>query len=221
MKAVSQEKGPPFDMPPVVPPSFPDRVFDMRDWGAVDDGETANTDAFRQAVEVCHESGGGVVLIPAGTWLTGPIHLRSNVNLRLEKDALVRFSTRFADYPPVVFTRWEGIECYNYSPLIYARGCENVAVTDEGTFDGQGQAWWHWKRAARAAGARRRAGTPAHPRCKWRALPGCGRPHPERRQRQRGEEAVAQLRERAKIERDRRQPWTGALHVALIQVNRV
>jgi len=148
---VSEEKAPPFDMPLVEPPSFPDRVFDVRDWGAVDDGETANTAAFRQAVEACHESGGGTVLIPAGTWLTGPIHLRSNVNLHLEKDALVRFSTRPADYLPIVFTRWEGIECYNYSPLIYARGCENVAVTGEGTFNGQGWAWWHWKRLQQAA----------------------------------------------------------------------
>ena len=110
-----------------------------------------NTQAFRQAIEACHEEGGGVVLIPAGTWLTGPIHLRSNVNLRLEKGALVRFSTRFADYLPVVFTRWEGIECYNYSPLVYARDCENIAVTGEGTFDGQGEAWWHWKKLQQAA----------------------------------------------------------------------
>jgi polygalacturonase len=151
MKAVNEEKAPPFDMPPVEPPSFPDRIFDVQDFGAVGDGETTNTDAIHQAVEACHESGGGIVLIPAGTWLTGPIHLRSNVNLHLEKDAMVRFSTRFADYLPVVFTRWEGTECYNYSPLIYARDCENVAVTGAGTLDGQGRAWWHWKRLQQAA----------------------------------------------------------------------
>ena len=63
----------------------------------------------------------------------------------------MRFSTRFADYLPVVFTRWEGVECYNYSPLVYARECENVAVSGEGTLDGQGQAWWHWKKLQQAA----------------------------------------------------------------------
>jgi polygalacturonase len=143
---MEEERPLPFDMPSVEPPAFPDRTFDVRDFGAVDDGTTLNTDAFQRTIVACHRAGGGVVLIPAGAWATGPIHLRSDVNLCLEKDALVRFSTRFSDYLPVVFTRWEGIECYNYSPLIYARGCENIAVTGEGTFDGQGEAWWHWKK---------------------------------------------------------------------------
>jgi polygalacturonase len=141
----------PFDMRTVEPPSFPDRVFDVRSFGAVNDGATLNTEALRQAVKACHEDGGGVVCIPPGTWLTGPIHLRSNVNLHLERGALVRFGTRFADYLPVVFTRWEGVECFNYSPLIYARDCGNVAVTGEGVLDGQGQAWWHWKKLQQAA----------------------------------------------------------------------
>jgi polygalacturonase len=138
-------------MPPVKAPAFPEHTFDVRDFGAVDDGTTANTQAFRQAIEACHEQGGGTVSIPAGTWATGPIHLRGNVNLRLEKDALLRFSTRFADYLPVVFTRWEGVECYNYSPLIYAHDCENVAVTGDGALDGQGEAWWHWKKLQQGA----------------------------------------------------------------------
>jgi polygalacturonase len=135
----------PFDMPAVRPPRFPDRVVDVRDFGAEGEGTTLNTLAFRQAIEACHGEGGGVVLIPAGTWLTGPIHLLSHVNLHLARGAVVRFSRRFADYLPVVFTRWEGIECYNYSPLVYARDCEGVGVTGEGTLDGQGDAWWHWK----------------------------------------------------------------------------
>jgi polygalacturonase len=140
-----------FDMPAVEPPSFPDRVFDVRTFGAVDGGLASNTEAFRQAITACSEEGGGTVSIPRGTWLTGPIRLRSNVNLHLEKGALVRFSTCPDDYLPVVFTRWEGVECYNYSPLIYARDCENVAVSGEGTLDGQGQAWWHWKRLQQTA----------------------------------------------------------------------
>jgi polygalacturonase len=148
---MEQAQSLPFDMPPIQTPSFSDRTFDVRSFGAVGDGATLNTAAFGRAIEACHDAGGGVVLVPAGTWLTGPIHLRSNVNLRLERDALVRFSTCYADYLPVVFTRWEGVECYNYSPLIYALGCTNIAITGEGTFDGQGQVWWHWKQAQRVA----------------------------------------------------------------------
>jgi polygalacturonase len=146
-----REPIPPVDELALKPPAFPDRMFDIRDSGAAGDGITVNTRAFRRAIEACYEEGGGTVLIPEGTWLTGPIHLRSNVNLHLEKGALVRFSTRFADYLPVVFTRWEGVECYNYSPLIYAQDCENVAVSGEGVLDGQGQVWWHWKKLQQAA----------------------------------------------------------------------
>jgi polygalacturonase len=141
----------PFDMPPLEPPAFPDRVFDVQDFGAVDDGATANTQAFGRAVEACHGAGGGRVRVPAGTWLTGPIHLRSNVDLHLERGSIVRFSTRPSDYLPAVFTRWEGVECYNYSPLIYAQDCENIAVTGQGTLDGQGQAWWPWKKLQQVA----------------------------------------------------------------------
>jgi polygalacturonase len=135
----------PFDMPPLEAPVFPGRLFDVRDYGVLD-GETAvHTPAFDRAIAACHEAGGGVVGVPAGTWLTGPLHLRGNVNLHLDRGARLRFSTRPADYLPPVFTRWEGVECYNYSPLIYACDCENVAVTGEGVLDGQGRAWWPWK----------------------------------------------------------------------------
>ena len=141
----------PFDMPPLEAPAFPDRSFDVRDFGAAAGQLPATTQAFRQAIEACHNAGGGIVRVPAGAWLTGPIHLRSNINLHLEQGAVVRFSTSPADYLPPVFTRWEGVECYNYSPLIYARDCQNVAVTGAGILDGQGQAWWHWKKRQQAA----------------------------------------------------------------------
>ncbi len=141
----------PFDLPVISEPVFPERVFDIRDYGAVADGSTSNTGAFRQAVEDCHAHGGGTIRVPEGDWLTGPIRLRSNIRLHLESGSLVRFSARFDDYLPVVFTRWEGVECYNYSPLIYGLDCENVAVTGQGTFDGQGDAWWGWKQLQHAA----------------------------------------------------------------------
>jgi polygalacturonase/lysophospholipase L1-like esterase len=135
----------PFEMPQLQRPHFPDRTFDIRDYGAKGDGETKNTKAFSKAIEACAISGGGKVLVPEGTWLTGPIHLKSNVNLHFEKGAELHFSTDPKDYLPVVFTRWEGFELYNYSPLIYAIDCENIAVTGPGKLFGHGKAWWGWK----------------------------------------------------------------------------
>jgi len=134
----------PFKMPQLNRPVFPDRTVDIRDYGAVSDGKTLNTQAIAKAIESCAKSGGGRVLVPAGIWLTGAVHLKSNIELYLDRDAVLRFSTNPKDYLPVVFTRWAGFECYNYSPLIYARDCENIAVTGQGNLDGQGKPWWDW-----------------------------------------------------------------------------
>jgi len=133
---------PPFDMPEFQRPVFPDRDFDILDYGAKAGGKTKNTGAFADAVRACTEAGGGRVLVPEGTWLTGPIHLKSNVNLHLEEGAVVKFSTDFDDYLPVVLTRYEGMECYNYSSPIYTCDCHDVAITGAGLFDGQGKPWW-------------------------------------------------------------------------------
>ena len=141
----------PFKLPEIPEPNIPTQIFDIRDYGAVPGGLSMNTKALQQCVDDCRAQGGGTVRVPAGEWLTGPIHLHSKINLHLENDALVRFSTDSKDYLPVVFTRWEGVECYNYSPLIYAIDCENIAVTGPGTFDGAGQSWWHWKKLQHAA----------------------------------------------------------------------
>jgi len=134
----------PFDMPRMQRPVFPDRVVDIRDHGAVGDGKTLNTTAIAKAIAAGAASGGGRVLVPEGVWLSGAIHLRSNIDLHLEKGAVLRFSTDPQDYLPVVFTRWAGFECYNYSPLIYARGCRNIAVTGAGRLDGQAAPWGGW-----------------------------------------------------------------------------
>jgi polygalacturonase len=133
----------------IVPPSFPDRDFPITAYGAVGDGTADCTAAFRAAVQACAQAGGGRVVVPAGRWLTGPIHLRSNVNLHVHRGGTVAFSQDPAAYLPAVFTRWEGLEMMGYSPLIYAWEQENVAVTGEGTLDGQGDEthWWPWKGA--------------------------------------------------------------------------
>ncbi|MBN1867105.1 hypothetical protein JW916_07405 [Candidatus Sumerlaeota bacterium] len=129
----------------VVPPTFPDVDFNLTDYGGVGDGTTTNTLAFIAAIDACHSAGGGRVVVPAGDWLTGPIHLKSNVNLHVSSGATLYFTTDTNDYEPLVLVRWEGTECYNYSPLIYAFRQENIAVTGEGTLNGQGGAWWPWK----------------------------------------------------------------------------
>jgi len=134
----------PFDMPQLKRPVFPDRTVDICDHGAVGDGRTLCTRAIARAIAACAEAGGGRVLVPAGVWLTGAIHLKSRIDLHLDQDAVLRFSTNPDDYLPVVFTRWAGFECYNYSPLIYARDCQDIAITGQGKLDGQGKPWWAW-----------------------------------------------------------------------------
>jgi polygalacturonase len=144
----------PFAMPQPRRPKIPAAVFDIRDFGAIADGKSKATSAIRQAIAQASSRGGGTVLVPPGHWLTGPIHLASNINLHVSEGAVLAFSQEFADYLPPVLTRWEGLELYNYSPLIYARDCENVAITGQGKLDGRGQAWWPWKTTQREAAAR-------------------------------------------------------------------
>jgi polygalacturonase len=126
-------------------PVFPDKDFVITDFGAVGDSITDCTDAFRAAIGKCHDEGGGMVVVPPGAYLTGAIHLLSNVNLHLEEGATILFSEDKNKYLPVVFTRFEGMECMNYSPFIYAYKQENIALTGKGVLDGQGESWWSWK----------------------------------------------------------------------------
>ena len=126
------------------PPQFLNQVFDISKFGAIPGRESG--DAIAKTIAACAKAGGGTVLVPRGTWLTGPIHLKSNINLHLAAGAILRFSTDPQRYP-LVFTRWESTECMNYSPLIYALDQTNVAITGEGTLDGQADSehWWPWK----------------------------------------------------------------------------
>lgn len=128
-------------------PVFPDRDFLITDYGAVGDGSQDNTQAFQEAIAACNQQGGGRVVVPEGNFFTGPIHLKSNVNLHLEEGAKISFSTNPDDYLPLVYTRWEGVELMNYSPLIYAFEESNIAITGSGVLDGQADEtnWWPWK----------------------------------------------------------------------------
>jgi polygalacturonase len=128
------------------PPAFPNREFEISKYGAKSGGEAYVTEAIRKAIDACSAAGGGRVVIPRGMFLTGAIHLKSNVNLHVAEGATLRFS-RDPKHYPLVWTRWEGTECMNYSPLIYAFEQTNLAITGTGTLDGQAdrEHWWDWK----------------------------------------------------------------------------
>jgi len=129
----------------IKPPKFPKRDFNVLKYGAKAGGNIDCREAINKAINVCSKAGGGRVVVPAGVFLTGAIRLRSNVNLHLSKGATLKFSTDPKAYLPVVHTRWEGMELMHLSPLIYAYEETNVAVTGEGTLDGQGRSFfWKW-----------------------------------------------------------------------------
>lgn len=134
----------PFAMEGIRECIFPAQDFSIADYGAVAGGEVSNTEAIARAIEACNKAGGGRVVVPHGEWLTGPIHFLSNVNLHLAEGATLRFTDNPSDYLPAVMTSWEGMECYNYSPLVYAFECENIAITGTGTLAPIMDTWRTW-----------------------------------------------------------------------------
>lgn len=128
-------------------PSFPNKSFNILKFGASETNPSVkNTKAINAAIVACNKKGGGTVIVPKGIYTTGPITLLSNVNLCLEEGSELRFSTNYAEYLPTVLTRWEGLDCYNYHPLIYAYKASNFAITGKGIINGQASntAWWNW-----------------------------------------------------------------------------
>jgi len=127
-------------------PVFKNKKYSVLKYGAVADGVTDCTEAFRKAIVECNKNGGGYVIVPKGKYSTGAIHLLSNVNLHLEENAEILFSRDSKKYLPVVRTRFGGIDLMNYSPFIYAYEQENIAVTGKGILNGQANdsTWWHW-----------------------------------------------------------------------------
>jgi polygalacturonase len=123
------------DRPPVPPaqPMIPSRSFSLKDFGAVPDGKTPNTDAFHRAIDAVARAGGGTLTVPAGDYFTGPIELCSRLNLHLEAGARLLFSQNFDDYR---------IEGNKYRPLVGAKDCDDLEISGVGTFDGQGDPWW-------------------------------------------------------------------------------
>lgn len=135
----------PFEMPAIKIPDFEKckKLF-IVDYGAVPENREKTTQAIALAIEEANKMGGGTVVIPEGEWLTGQVHFKSNVNLQLNKGAVLLFSENPADYLPAVHSSWEGLECYNYSPLIYAYQCKNIAITGQGEIKAKMDVWTKW-----------------------------------------------------------------------------
>ena len=132
-------------------PQFGDKVFNITKYGAsVKATAAANQKAINKAIDACSKAGGGRVVVPEGTFNTGAITLKSKVNLHVEKGAVLQFAFQPELYP-IVPTRWEGLDCYNLQPCIYAYKQNDIAITGEGTIDGGGEnsTWWKWCGAPR------------------------------------------------------------------------
>lgn len=129
-------------------PTFPNNTVELTDFGGLGDGKTDNRPVFEKAIDALAQQGGGRLVVPPGTyWIDGPIVLKSNIHIEIQKDATLRFSNTAESYLPLVEQRWEGTICYNYSPLIRGRNLVNLALTGEGTIDGNAAEWSRsWRR---------------------------------------------------------------------------
>lgn len=130
----------PFEMPMLKALRFKKNTVKITDFGGVGDGVTLNTEAFAKAIDAVSKKGGGKVVVPSGIWLTGPITLKSNINLFLEQNSLIVFSTNF-DLYPIIDANFEGLSTKRCQSPISAFDAENIAITGYGVIDGSGDAW--------------------------------------------------------------------------------
>lgn len=144
-------EGIPFDMPVIDKPTFPNNQVSLADFGAVSDGVSLNTKAFADAIDYLSSKGGGTLNVPSGVWYTGPIVMKSNINLHLEGGALILFSGDESLYE-TIYTVYEGYEAYRTQSPIYGENLENIAITGEGVIDGNGAEWRQVKRDKTNAG---------------------------------------------------------------------
>ncbi len=138
-------------LPVVESVSFKKDTFNIADFGARPDGISLSHPAIQKAIDACHKKGGGTVLIPKGFWLTGPIQLRSNVNLHVSQGAVLQFSDDTEVYP-LIKTNWEGLDAIRAHSPIYGADLENIAITGKGVLDGAGQAWRPVKKSKLTSG---------------------------------------------------------------------
>lgn len=129
----------PFKMPAVVEPAFPSKIFLITDFGAISNGQSLNTEAFAKAIDACNKAGGGHVIVPPGLWLTGPIEMKSNVDLHVERGALVQFTADHTQYPIIKASATSN--SFAVASPIYGYSLKNIAITGEGILDGAGETW--------------------------------------------------------------------------------
>lgn len=130
----------PFQMAEVSAPVIPDRTVNIRSFGGNSDGLTLNTKAFQRAIDALSKKGGGHLVVPQGVWFTGPIVLKSNIDLHLEVGAVILFSGDEELYP-IIQTSFEGLDTRRCQSPLSAEGCENISITGRGVIDGNGQYW--------------------------------------------------------------------------------
>ncbi|MEZ4906461.1 MAG: GDSL-type esterase/lipase family protein [Saprospiraceae bacterium] len=134
-----------YELPNIATTGFPKDTYNIIDYGANPSANFLNTNAIQTAIDMANKNDGGVVIIPNGLWVTGPIQLKSNVNLFIDEGALLQFSDNRDDYP-IVSTTWEGQSAYRCQAPISASNCSNIAITGKGMIDGSGQVWKSVKR---------------------------------------------------------------------------
>jgi polygalacturonase len=134
------------------------QYYNVLKYGAKNDSSQIATKAIESAIAAASKAGGGTVYFPAGKYLTGPIHLRSNITIFIDAGAVLNFSDNFDDYLPMVPSRFEGTNVNSFSPLFYAYRAENISIIGRGIIDGHGKKWWDYMFKQRVKGT---------PRSKW------------------------------------------------------
>lgn len=124
--------------------AYAQQFINVMDLGAKNDSTGINTEVIRQAIDKAAAKGGGTVYFPAGKYITGPIHMKSNITIHIDAGAELHFSDNFDHYLPMVESRWEGTEVTNFSPLIYGKDLKNIAIVGRGLIDGHGKNWWRY-----------------------------------------------------------------------------
>lgn len=135
-------------------------TYDVTKFGAKKDSSAKATAAIAKAIDAAVKAGGGTIYFPAGKYLTGPIHLQSNITIFIDAGAELHFSDNFDDYLPMVESRYEGVDVMSFSPLFYAYKAENIAIKGRGIIDGHGKKWWHFVEGYKEG----------QPRSKWQLI---------------------------------------------------
>jgi polygalacturonase len=136
------------------------QYYNVLKYGAKNDSSKLATAAIKKAIDAASKAGGGTVFFPAGKYLTGPIHLKSNITIFIDAGAELHFSDNFDHYLPMVKSRYEGVDVTSFSPLFYAYKAENIAIKGRGLIDGHGKKWWDFVEGYKEG----------QPRSKWQLL---------------------------------------------------